>query len=324
MSEDRERVVRAPDVTYRRAREDDLPRLFAVFRAALNSYLVPAGQEAVPDDDQQSPSYRHFLRHDGERFWVAEADVEELAGGTGSLAVGGRQIVGWGSGLLRGDWWFLSSLFVLPEAHGRGIGTRLFELAGSGAPDEAVRATVTDSLQPVSNTLYARRGLLPREVLVGFGGEPRRLEFPALGTLSVERLTPDAIPELREVDAAASGVDRSVDHRFYLAEGGRFGVLFRRRGRAAGYAVLRRDGWVGPVASVRTRDMEAITAYGIALLAARGVADKVRAGVTGRNEGAQRAFWGAGLRFSGTPGLLLSSRPFGRLDRYVAASYGMF
>lgn len=46
--------------------------------------------------------------------------------------------------------------------------------------------------------------------------------------------------------------------------------------------------------------------------------------VTGRCEGAQRAFWGAGLRFSSTPGLLLSSRPFGRLDRYVAASYGLF
>jgi hypothetical protein len=70
--------------------------------------------------------------------------------------------------------------------------------------------------------------------------------------------------------------------------------------------------------------METVTAWGIAHLMSRGVTDKVRAGVTGRSEGAQRAFWGAGLRFSGTPGLLLSSRPFGRLDRYVAASYGTF
>ena len=43
----------------------------------------------------------------------------------------------------------------------------------TGAPAQAVRATVTDSLQPVSNTLYARRGMLPREVLVGFRGRPR-------------------------------------------------------------------------------------------------------------------------------------------------------
>ncbi len=58
-------------------------------------------------------------------------------------------------------------------------------------------------------------------------------------------------------------------------------------------------------------------------LAAEG-AEKVRAGVTGRCEGAQRAFWEAGLVFESTPGLLLASGPFGRLDRYLAASYGMF
>lgn len=315
-----------PEVKYRRAEEADLPRVFAVFRAALNSYLVPAGQQPIPEDEQQPPSYPHFLRHDAERFWVAEADVEELnAGGVDSLGVGGRQVVGWGSGLLRGDWWFLSNLFVLPEAHGMGIGARLFELAATGAPPGAVRATVTDSIQPVSNTLYARRGLLPREVLIGFDGEPRvRGALSSLGTLVPERVTLAAIPELREIDAAASGVDRSVDHSFYLTEGGRFGLLFRRRGRAVGYAMLRRDGWVGPVATLREPDMETVTSFGIAHLVARNVTDKVRGGVTARSEGAQRAFWGAGLRFSGSPALLLCSRPFGRLDRYLPASYGMF
>jgi GNAT superfamily N-acetyltransferase len=298
------------EVTYRRAEEDDMPRAFAVFRAALNSYLVPAGQEPVPDDDAQSPGYRHFLRHDAERFWVA--------------GIGG-QVVGWGSGLLRGDWWFLSSLFVLPEAHGMGIGARLLELAATGAPPGAVRATVTDSLQPVSNTLYARRGLLPREVLIGFSGTPREhAALPALGTLAPEPLTLASLPELLEIDASAAGVDRSVDHRFYLTTGGRFGSLIRRRGRPAGYVMLREDGWVGPVAAVRERDMEAISAYGIADLQARGFAKQVRAGVTARSEGAQRAFWGAGLRYYSTPALLLATRPFGRLDRYVPASYGMF
>ena len=344
MSEARTTGRPAAEVTYRRAEEADLPRAFAVFRAALNAYLVPAGQQPIPDDDQQSPTYLHMLRHDAERFWVAEAVVEELTGerggharrrrrarstgargDAGTLGVGGRQVVGWGSGLLRGDWWFLSSLFVLPEAQGLGVGARLFELTATGAPPGAVRATITDSLQPVSNNLYARRGLLPREVLIGFDGRPNeRVAPPRLGTLAPEPLTLASIPELREIDAAAAGVDRSVDHEFYLTGGGRYGYLFRRRGRAVGYAMLRRDGWVGPVAAVRARDVEAITAFGIADLQARGFAEQVRAGVTGRCEGAQRAFWGAGLRFSSTPGLLLSSRPFGRLDRYVAASYGLF
>ena len=317
---------RTVEVTYRRAEEADLPRVFAVFRAALNAYLVPAGQPAIPEDDLQSPSYRHFLRHDGERFWVAEAIVEDLTGGGGgTLGETGRRIVGWGCGLVRGEWWFLSSLFVLPEAQGLGVGTRLFDLATTGAPPGAVRATVTDSIQPISNTLYARRGLLPREVLIGFGGRPREgLRYPAMGTLEAERLSVASVPELREIDAAASGLDRSIDHEFYLTGGGRYGFLLRRRGRAAGYVVVRKDGWVGPVAALRERDIETATAFGIAELAGRVTTEEIRGGVTGRCEGAQRAFWRSGLKFDSTPGLLLASRPFGRLDRYVAASYGMF
>ena len=213
---------------------------------------------------------------------------------------------------------------MLPEAQGLGVGGRLFELATTGAPPGAVRATITDSIQPISNTLYARRGLLPREVLVGIAGEPRPdLRPPRLGTLEAEPLTTASIPDLREIDAAAAGVDRSVDHEYYLGVTGRRGWLLRRAGRPAAYVMLRKDGWVGPAASVREPDMYVVTAYALAGLATIGAA-KVRSGVTGRCAGAQRALWEAGLVFETTPGLLLASRPFGRLDRYLAASYGMF
>ena len=315
----------AAEVRYRRAEEADLPRLFEVFRAALNAYLVPAGQTGISDDDDVSPAHRHYLRHDGERFWVAEAVVEELTrGGGGSLGSTGRQIVAWGSGLVRGDWWFLSSLFVLPEAQGIGIGRRLFDLTATGAPPGATRATVTDSLQPISNTLYARRGLLPREVLVQIGGQPRPgLRPPRLGRLELEPLTAASVADLREIDAAASGLDRSVDHEYYLTVSGRRGWLLRRAGRPVAYVMLRPDGWIGPAASVRAADIYTATAYALSVLSAAGAA-KVLSGVTGRCEGAQRALWEAGLVFETTPGLLLASRPFGRLDRYLPASYGLF
>jgi len=318
---------RTVEIRYRQAEDADLPRAAAVFRAALNAYLVPAGQPEMDDDGREEPVYRHLLRHDGERFWVAEASVEELTGGRpGTLEDDGDRIVGWGCGIVRGDWWFLSNLFVLPEAQGLGVGSSLFDLAGTGAPDGAVRATVADSLQPISNNLYGRRGLLPREILIGFEGVPYDSGPPARdpGTLVPEPLAPAFIPDLVEVDAAAGGVDRAVDHAFYLTDGGRQGFLFRRAGRPAGYVMLRSDGWVGPAAAVRSADMEAVTAYGIAALSRQGLVEKVRAGVIARSEGAQRAFWGAGLRFSGTPGLLLASRPWGNLDRYVPASYGLF
>ena len=47
-------VERTVEVTYRRADEADLPRLFAVFRASLNAYLVPAGQTGIAEEDDVS------------------------------------------------------------------------------------------------------------------------------------------------------------------------------------------------------------------------------------------------------------------------------
>ena len=315
------------EVTYRRAEEADLPRVFAVFRAALNAYLVPAGQEGIPEDDEQSPVYRHFLEHDGERFWVAEAVVEDLTGGGGgTLGAGGRQIVAWGSGLLRGDWWFLSSLFVLPEAQGRGVGGRLFELAATGAPPGAVRATVTDSLQPVSNTLYARRGLLPREVLVGFGGQPREgARRPA--ARHARAGAPHRRRDPRTARDRRGGERPRPERRPRVLPGRRRPVRLpvpppRPPGRLRHAAT----GRLGRAGRVRTRERRRVPSRPTpspSWPGADGI-DKIRAGVAGRCEGAQRAFWQAGLVFDGTPGLLLSSRPFGRLDRYVVASYGMF
>jgi hypothetical protein len=246
------------------------------------------------------------------------------------VAERGGDMVAWGSAILRHDWWFLSSLFVLPEAQGVGVGAELLERARTGAPAHAVSATVTDTLQPVSNTLYARRGMLPREALLGFAGPLRPGAAPAggppragLGTLEAVPLTPAVLPDLRALDLAVLGFDRAVDQRFYLGEGGRRGWLFRRAGRPVAYALYRPTGWIGPLASLRAADVGAVLCFVLAELAALGL-EKIKASVPAPCAGAQRVFWEAGLLYDVSPGLLLASRPFGRLDRYLPASYGMF
>ena len=114
-----------------------------------------------------------------------------------------------------------------------------------------------------------------------------------------------------------------MDHQFSLSEGGRRGWLFRRAGRAVAYALCHLTGGIGPVASLRAADLETVLRFVLAELAARGL-ERVKAGVPAPCAGAQRVFWEAGLVYDATPGLLLASRPFGRLDRYLPASYGMF
>ena len=130
--------------TYRRAEEADLPRALRGVSRGAQRVPGPAGQTPVPEEDDQSPAYRHYLRHDAERFWVARGrDGEdrrlELRAAARGLVVPQQP---------------------LRAAGGAGTWRRrpALRARGTGAPAGAVRATVTDSMQPISNTLYAHRG----------------------------------------------------------------------------------------------------------------------------------------------------------------------
>lgn len=307
----------APDITYRLLVPDDDECAFAVYREALNDYLGRAGQKLVPEGNDQSLEFLHALRHDGPRCWAAES---------------GDRLVAWGNALQRGRWWFLSSLFVLPEAQGRGVGGELLRRCMAAADGAETFSTVTDSLQPISNALYARRGMLPREVLLGMTGRPMASDA-LLGPLrdgaasakglEPEPLTPASVPDLVAVDAVVSGLERGVDHAFYLGESGRRGWLFRRAGRRAGYVMYRPDGRVGPLACVATADVAPVLRYALVQLAAQGCR-QAGARVPAPCEEAQRVLWDAGMVFDDTPGLLLASGAVGGLDRYLPAGYGMF
>ena len=303
--------------TYRPLVPADDDAAYAVFREALNDYLGRAGQGLVPEENDQSSGFRHVLRHDAARCWAAES---------------GDRLVAWGAAIQRGRWWFLTDLFVLPEAQGRGVGRELLRRCMEAADDADTFATVTDTLQPLSNLLYARRGMLPREALLGFAGAPRVDEAllgplragtaPAEG-LDPVPLGPAAVADVAAVDLGVTGIERAADHAFYLGEDGRRGWLFRRAGRPVAYAMYRPSGRIGPLACLAEADVAPVLRHALVHLAALGF-EKVSARVPAPCEAAQRVLWGAGLTFDDTPGLLLASRPFGRLDRYIPGSYGMF
>jgi hypothetical protein len=232
--------------------------------------------------------------------------------------------VGFACGLVRGEWWFLSTLFILPEFQAQGIGRALLERAKAGYPTPSgIAATMTDALQPKSNTLYARHGMFPRLPAVVFTGPLRPgLERPRLGNLEVRPLTLDDLPALLQIDADVTGLDRTPDHASYLGEAEWPGWLFSRAGQPTGYTYIRPGGAIGPAATVRSGDMERVMQYALVEVAAYQPA-AVRVIVPGPNTAAQRPLWAAGLVFDEVPGLILMSRPFGHFDRYVCASFGM-
>ena len=115
--------------------EEDLPAAYEVFRAAIGELyerhrLRPPG----PPFEIFRSMQRHLLRTDGDRCHVALDD--------------GRA-VGFASAMGRGSGWHLSSLFVLPDFQGRGIGRRLLDLAWGEGYER--RSTLTDAIQPISN-----------------------------------------------------------------------------------------------------------------------------------------------------------------------------
>ena len=103
-------------ITYKLAREDDLSAMRLVQSKSLYDLLVTRGRSdasAVPITDEPSSEMRLVLRTDPKLAWIAIED--------------GRPI-GFSVGFVRGELWFLSDLFVLPEAQGKGVGAEITEM----------------------------------------------------------------------------------------------------------------------------------------------------------------------------------------------------
>ena len=318
-------------ISYRSAGPADADTASRILTTALTELAARQGWPPfTAPADHAAPALRHVAETDGRRFWLAVADGEPVA---------------FGSGWQRGALGFCSGLFVLPEWQGKGVGRRLFELAMDGLPTAGGVAALTSSAaNPVSNGLYARHGIYPRVALLYLtgplasfaaspatrrpagggqpGGGPSGGERPT-GGLDAEPLATGHLAELAQIDDAVLGAERTTDHHWLLGRQENPGWLFRRRERAVGYAYLGGDGTeganaLGPVATLRAADQTAVLSLALAELARRGPTAATVA-VPGPNIPAQRLLWQAGFAFTGATGLLCSSRPFGRFDRYLLA-----
>ena len=221
------------DVTYRLGSPGDAVEAARIIVASLNDLLARQNRPPMAGTGEvMSAVLAHLARTDPQRFWVA---------------AGGGRLVAFASAWVRGDLCFLSGLFVLPDWQGRGLGGALIERAMRGYPSSSRAAAVMSSAaNPVSNRLYARRGmyaLMP--VLYLKGNVAMRSTRITLGGLEAAPLSVADLDDLRAVDGAVTALDRTPDHAWLLGEAGREGWLFRRHGTAAGYAYLGGDGTEG-------------------------------------------------------------------------------
>jgi GNAT superfamily N-acetyltransferase len=281
-------------VELRPTTDGDMAALHTTFLAAIGSVFDPHAF------DPPSPSlevFRSLQRH------VAATGVSVVAEEDGS-------VVGFGAAWTREDNWFLASLFVAPAAQGRGVGPALLDAVWGEARH---RRTMTDAIQPISNVLYGRRGLLPATPVLTFTGRPRPVRPAEEERTGCGHTTARVVGgDLAKIDRAAYGFDRGVDHRFWSG-------FARRTDRADAYAYVFPGGDIGPVAG--TTPGRAAAALAAELARASG---EVRVRLPGSARALLEVALSAGLRLDPVPGLLLLS-PGAELPTALALSgYTLF
>jgi len=317
-------------VTVRPARPDDLAACAVVFRTAINDYTRRLGQIDVPEDPGPvTRLWTHTRSTDPELFVVATA-------ANGGDDAGSERIVAFGSAVLRERLWFLSMLFVLPEAQGSGVGREILARILPADP-ATVRATATDSAQPISNALYALHDIVPRIPLLNLTGLPLRPE--AFGPLpsGVTALPFDEIDggalavtdgiaggalrgELDALDREVIGFAHPADHAWLRGEG-RHGWLYRGPdGHAVGYGYAGEAGRVGPIAARDEALIPPILGHVTGAVMPRGA---FSVWIGGPADRALVAALRAGFRLDAFPVLLCWNRPFADFTRYLPISPGL-
>lgn len=279
----------------RPARAADLPAQYEVFRSAIGE-LFHRHSFSPPNPPLEAfvAQQGHLLDHDAAHCFVAEEK--------------GR-VVAFSAAFARGKTWYLASLFVLPGFQGRGIGRSL--LQRSWGDGYSRRITLTDSIQPVSNGLYGRAGLIPVTPLLHLAGAAARHV-----SASLEAAPPDA-DVLASLDLAAYGFPRDPDHELWRRTAR--ATLWLRAGEPVAYSYSWPGGRVGPIAGLDG----AAAAAALTGELASGTGERTVL-VPGTSRELVEAALTAGLRFRGPPGLVLLSHGSEPPRSLALSGYSLF
>jgi GNAT superfamily N-acetyltransferase len=262
---------------------DDLPALHGLFAGAIRGVFEP---HAFPPPGPRLEVFANQQRH-------------ILETGTSVVAEDEGRLVGFGASWQRDEHWFLASLFVDEAAQGGGVGAALLDAVWGAAPR---RRTITDAIQPVSNALYGRHGLIPATPILGFAGRPHS---------DGRDLRPEEA-DLAAIDVAAYGFDRAIDHAYWE----QYGV---RTTWPGAYTYTFPGGQIGPVAGLNA----AAAARALAAELARADGG-VRVRIPGTSRALVEVALAAGLRLDPVPGLLLLSETVTPPTAVAIAGYMLF
>jgi len=135
-------------------------------------------------------------------------------------------------------------------------------------------------------------------------------------TAPLERLESSTVAALDEIDTSVLGFTRSVDHRLRTSRPDVSLEVLSVRDQRVGYAYISIFGGIGPCAVRSARYFPSLLARSIQRAQVLGL-ERVGFVVPGLASTALAFLLEHSARYEADTTLLLSSRPFGRLDRYL-------
>jgi hypothetical protein len=134
--------------------------------------------------------------------------------------------------------------------------------------------------------------------------------------VTIGRADEATLAALDSIDGAVLGFTRSVDHRFWIGLPDQTLLLLAADGIPNGYAYISRLGGIGPCAVRTPRQLPRLLASSIELAADQGI-EQASFVVPGVASAALAYLLDQGARYGASMTVLLTSRPFGRLNRYL-------
>jgi GNAT superfamily N-acetyltransferase len=288
----------------RRATADDSRRAFDVFLASARDLTARLNVSWDPEPEAQWAKMRYLLDHlaaHAAEWWIAEDPAT-------------RETLGYARSVERDGLFELSEFFVHPDRQAAGLGAALLDRAFPTGRGEVRAIIATTDLR--AQARYYRAGCVARFPIAGMLGAPRPAELDP-GVEGI-RVGPDSrdLDTVRAIEREVLEFDRG-DELEWLAEL-REGYLYRRDSRPIGFAFVSADG-SGPIAALDPADQPAILSHVETRAADLGV-EELSLEVPMVNEVAVRHLLDRGLRFDPFYTFLMSSRPFGRFDRFIGFS----
>ena len=299
-----------PSITIRRGTSDDTREAFDVSMAAVEDLFTRQGVAWTLDPDAFYTGLEPLLTHFGTRaaeWWVAEDRTD------GSL-------VGYARSIERGGLLELSEFFVRPDRQSAGLGRQLIERAFPPGRGEVRAIIALTDVRALAH--YYKAGTVARFPIAELTGRPTRSaaigagDAASAGGLEVLSAGLDLVAEFAAIEEEVVGYPRTDEYSFLFEQ--RTALLFRRGGRAVGFAFVGVDG-VGPIAALEPDDQVLILLEVETWAAAHGLSS-LGLELPMVNEVAMRHLLGRGFKIEPPLSIFMSNKPFGQFDRFILFS----